>query len=100
MKSRTLAAAGIAAAVMVGAPPLAPSASAQTSGTASYVSYVLPTVLWAATGAMIGAVAWPVIVSGAAASAAPAGIATLGALANTGAAAGALVGGVGYLLTR
>jgi len=85
--------------MMIGASCLASAASAQTTNTASSGSAV-PFILWAATGAVIGAVAWPMIVGGAAATAAPAGIMGIGAFMNTGAAAGAVVGGGGYLLTR
>jgi len=99
MRSRTFAAAIIASAVMIGAPALAPAASAQPSNSTS-ASTVVPLVLWAATGAVIGAVAWPVVMGGAAATAAPAGVMSLGAFLNTGAAAGAVLGGMGYVLTR
>jgi hypothetical protein len=89
----------IAAGMMTGAPCLAPAASAQSVSTASGGSAV-PFILWAATGAVIGAVAWPMLVGGAAVTAVPAGIMSIGTFMNTGAAAGAVVGGGGYLMTR
>ena len=98
-KRRSLPLIIVASAVMLTAPALMHHASAQTSTTASGGS-VVPVVLWAATGAVIGAVAWPMIAGGAVASVAPAGIMSVGSLLNTGAAAGAFVGGAGYLLTR
>jgi hypothetical protein len=63
------------------------------------VGTVLPVVLWAATGAVIGAVVWPVAVGGAAAAATP-GVMTVGSLLNMGALAGTFLGGAGYILTR
>jgi len=99
-RPHALAAIIIASAVMIGAPTLAPSALAQTRSTAPTVSTMVPVILWAATGAVIGAVAWPMVVGGVAAPAASAGIMSLGAFLNTGAAVGAVVGGAGYLLTR
>ena len=98
MKLRPLAAVAVASALMVGAPGLAPPASAQTAPSMS-VGTVLPVVLWAATGAVIGAVVWPVAVGGAAAAATP-GVMTVGSLLNMGALAGTFLGGAGYILTR
>jgi len=99
MRSRTLAAAAIASAVLIGAPVLATPAQAQQTSYTS-ASTVVPVVLWAATGAVIGAVAWPLVVGGAAAGAAPAGVMSLAAFLNTGAAAGAVLGSAGYIMTR
>jgi hypothetical protein len=98
MRSRTLAAAAIASAVLIGAPVLATPAQAQQASYTS-ASTVVPVVLWAATGAVIGAVAWPLVVGGAAAGAAP-GVMSLAAFLNTGAAAGAVLGSAGYIMTR
>lgn len=99
-RSHTLATTIIASALMVSASVVAPSASAQPRNTSSTAGTLLPVILWAATGAVIGAVAWPMIVGGAAAPAASAGIMNLGAFLNTGAVTGAIVGGGGYLLSR
>jgi hypothetical protein len=96
MRSRALAAALTASVMLTGASGITSQASAQTAST---VATVLPVVLWAATGTVIGAVAWPLIVGGGAAAATP-GVMTAGALLNTGAAVGTVLGGVGYLLTR
>lgn len=86
-------------AMMTAAPVLAPTAAAQPVNSTS-PSVLLPTVLWGVTGAVIGAVAWPMIAGGAAASAAPAGLMSVGSFMNTGAAAGAVLGAAGYVLTR
>jgi hypothetical protein len=99
MTSRKLAAIAIASAMMVSAPALMPSAAAQSVSPPS-ASTVVPVVLWAVTGAVIGSVAWPLLAGGTAASAAPAGVMSVDAFLNAGALAGAFVGGVGYLLTR
>jgi hypothetical protein len=97
MRSRAIAITLVAAvALTMGAANISP-ASAQTAST---VGTVLPVVLWAATGTVIGAVAWPMIVGGGAAAAAAPGVMTAGSLLNTGAAVGTVLGGVGYLLTR
>src|SRR5437867_1656740 len=96
MRSRALAAVLLASAALIGTPALSSPASAQTSQT---IGTVVPVVLWAVTGAVIGAVAWPMIVGGGAAAAAP-GVMSAGALLNTGAAIGTVVGGAGYMMTR
>jgi hypothetical protein len=96
MRSRAIAATLIASVVLTGTTGVTSPASAQTAST---VAAVLPVVLWAATGTVIGAVAWPMIVGGGAVAATP-GVMTAGALLNTGAAVGTVLGGVGYLLTR
>jgi hypothetical protein len=103
MRSSALAVTIAASVAFTAAPILTPTASAQSAQSTQSalpsvsVSTVLPVVLWAATGAVIGAVAWPVLVGNAAA---PAGVMTLGAFVNTGAVAGTFLGGAGYLLTR
>jgi prolipoprotein diacylglyceryltransferase len=98
MKSGAFAVAIVASMALTMSPVLAPPAAAQTPSMSS-ASTVVPLVLWAATGAVIGAVVWPVIVGGAAA-AGPAGIVSVSSFFNTGAAAGTFLGGAGYLLTR
>jgi hypothetical protein len=103
--SRKLAALVIAASVMTGAPAFAPAASAQSSNAPPLVSMptvstAVPVILWAATGAVIGAVIWPAVAVGGAAAAAPGGVMSVGAFLNAGAAAGAFLGGAGYILTR
>jgi hypothetical protein len=97
MRSRAFAAVLIASAALIGTPSLSSPAAAQTSPT---IGKAVPVVLWAVTGAVIGAVAWPMIVGGSAAAAAAPGVMSAGSLLNTGAAVGAVVGGAGYLLTR
>lgn len=75
---------------------------APTRSLYSTTTTVLPVVLWTVTGAVIGAVAWQSLAVNMAVTAVgtPAGVMTLGAFANSGAAIGAVVGGVGYLWTR
>ena len=97
MTSRAIAITLVASVALTAGSGVSSPASAQTSST---VATVLPVVLWAATGTVIGAVAWPLIVGGGAAAAATPGVMTAGSLLNTGAAVGTVVGGVGYLLTR
>ena len=97
MRSRAIAITLVASVALTAGSGVASPASAQTAST---VATVLPVVLWAATGTVIGAVAWPLIVGGGAAAAATPGVMTAGSLLNTGAAVGTVVGGVGYLLTR
>jgi len=87
----------VLSAALVGGSGANAPAAAQTGPT---IASVLPVVLWAATGTVIGAVVWPMIVGGGAAAAAAPGVMTAGSLLNTGAAVGTVVGGVGYLLTR
>jgi hypothetical protein len=99
MRTRTIAASLLISAALTGAPVLAPAARAEPVSMTS-ASTIVPVVLWAATGAVIGAVAWPMIAGGAAAAAAPAGVMSVGSLLNMGAFAGAFLGGTGYLLTR
>ncbi len=60
----------------------------------------MPIVLWAVTGAVIGAVVWPMVVGGGAAAAAAPGVMSAGAFLNPGAAVGTVVGGAGYMMTR
>ena len=93
---RTLIVAIAGSGVIMSAPMLATPASAQTTAASS----VLPVILWGMTGAMIGAIAWPIVAGGAAASAVPGGMLSLATYYNTGAAAGAVIGGGGYLLAR
>ena len=95
MTSR-IASALVASALLVAAPNMATPAAAQSS---PVIGKALPVVLWAVTGAVIGAVVWPMVVGGTAAAAAP-GVMSAGALLNTGAAIGTVVGGAGYLATR
>jgi hypothetical protein len=97
MRARGLVATlALSVAVIGGSGGSAP-ASAQTGAT---VATVLPVVLWAATGTVIGAVVWPMVVGGSAAAAAAPGVMTVGSLLNPGAAVGTVLGGVGYLMTR
>src|SRR5271157_3033281 len=97
MQSRSLAAALVVSVALLGAPGFTSPAAAQTAS--STLATALPVVLWAATGAVIGAVAWPMIVGGGAAAAAP-GVMSASSFLNTGAAVGAVLGGAGYLMTR
>jgi hypothetical protein len=97
MRSCAFAAVLIASVALIGTPSLSAPAAAQASRT---ISTVVPVALWAVTGAVIGAVAWPMIVGGGAAAAAAPGVISAGSLLNTGAAIGTVVGGAGYLLTR
>jgi hypothetical protein len=100
MRTRTMAVSMLVAAALIGTPMLAPAAMAQPVSMTS-ASTVVPVVLWAATGAVIGAVAWPLVAGGAAAAAAgPVGVMTVGSLLNMGALSGAFLGSAGYLLTR
>ena len=94
MTSRMLAVAMVATALTA----TAPRAEAQTAS--SSLATAVPVVLWAATGAVIGAVAWPMIVGGGAAAAMAPGVMSAGSFLNTGAAIGTVVGGAGYLMTR
>jgi len=98
MKSRTLAACLVASVALIGAPGLTSPAAAQTAS--STLATAVPVVLWAATGAVIGALAWPMIVGGGAAAAATPGLMSASSFLNTGAAVGAVLGGAGYLMTR
>ena len=97
--SRTLATVALASALMIGAPGMTPPAAAQSAPSMS-VSTVVPVVLWAVTGAVIGAVAWPMVAGGATAAAAAPGVMSVGSFLNMGALAGTFLGGTGYLLTR
>lgn len=97
MKMRGLVATALVSATLVGAPALSSPAAAQASRT---VASAVPVVLWAVTGAVIGAVAWPMIVGGGAAAAATPGVMSASAFLNPGAAVGTVVGGAGYLMTR
>ena len=96
MKLRGIVAACVVSAALIGAPALSTPAAAQTS---PMIGTALPVVLWAVTGAVLGAVAWPMIAGGAAAGAAP-GVMSAGAFLNPGAAVGTVLGGAGYLMTR
>jgi len=97
MKSRAFAAVLVASVALIGAPNLSSPAAAQTSPT---IGTAVPVVLWAVTGAVIGAVAWPMIVGGSAAAAMAPGVMSAGAFLNPGAAVGAVLGGAGYMMTR
>ena len=97
MKMRDLAAVAVISASLVGTPAVSAPASAQAAQT---VATALPVVLWAVTGAVIGAVAWPMIVGGSAAAAAAPGVMSASSFLNAGAAIGTVVGGAGYLMTR
>ena len=97
MKTRVLAVA-LVASVAMAAPGLAPRAEAQT--VSSTLGTAVPVVLWAATGAVLGAVAWPMIAGGGAAAAMAPGVMSASAFLNTGAAIGTVIGGAGYLMTR
>ena len=94
MKPRMFAVALVATALTA----TAPRAEAQT--TSSTFATAVPVVLWAATGAVIGAVVWPMMVGGSAAAAMAPGVMSAGSFMNTGAAIGTVVGGAGYLMTR
>ena len=94
MKSRMLAVALVATALAATAPQAEAQTVSSTLGTA------VPVVLWAATGAVIGAVAWPMMVGGGAAAAMAPGVMSASAFLNTGAAIGTVIGGAGYLMTR
>lgn len=96
MRLCALAATSIVSAGLLAAPNLSSPAAAQ----GATIAAATPVVLWAVTGAVIGAVAWPMIVGGGAAAAAGPGITSAGAFLNTGAAVGTVLGGVGYLMTR
>ncbi len=97
MTSRAFAAVLVASVALIGAPSLSSPAAAQTSPT---IGSAVPVVLWAVTGAVIGAVAWPMIVGGGAAAAATPGVMSASAFLNPGAAVGTVLGGAGYMLTR
>jgi hypothetical protein len=97
MKSRAFAAVLVASVALIGAPNLSSPAAAQTSPT---IGTAVPVVLWAVTGAVIGAVAWPMIVGGGAAAAMAPGVMSARAFLNPGAAVGAVLGGAGYMMTR
>lgn len=104
MKARTLAIAATASLALSAAPALAQSAppikgqvQAPPPSITGTIATYLPVSLWTITGAVIGAVAWPGLAAGTL-SITP--ITTTGALWNTGAAVGAVVGGAGYLYTR
>jgi mannose/fructose/N-acetylgalactosamine-specific phosphotransferase system component IIC len=97
MAIRRLTASFMLAAALVAAPAAVTPAAAQTS---PVIGTAVPVVLWAVTGAVLGAVAWPMIVGGGAAAAAAPGVMSAGAFLNPGAAAGTVLGGVGYLMTR
>ena len=97
MRSRACAAILVASVALIGTPALSSPAAAQTSPT---IGTAVPVVLWAVTGAVLGAVAWPMIVGGSAAAAAAPGVMSAGSLLNTGAAVGTVLGGAGYLMTR
>ncbi|MGC1408041.1 MAG: hypothetical protein WA864_03730 [Acetobacteraceae bacterium] len=90
------AACAVVAAALCATPMLPTPAAAQTSPT---IGTAVPVVLWAVTGAVIGAVAWPMIVGGGAAAMTP-GVMSAGAFLNPGAAVGTVIGGAGYLITR
>ena len=104
IKSRRFVGIAVASALVFGSTAMTPAKAAQGPTPAT----VIPVVLWAVTGAVIGAVAWPYVAGGAAATAAAPGAAaattggltSIGSFLNTGAAAGAVLGGVGYLMTR
>ncbi len=95
MTSRTLALAAAVSLAVAGSPVLSQPAQAQSVSSA--VATVTPIALWAITGAVLGAVAWPVITGG---TAAAAPITSAGAFLNTGAAVGTVIGGIGYMMTR
>lgn len=97
MRPRAFAAVLVASVALIGAPNLSSPAAAQTGST---VAVALPVVLWAVTGAVIGAVAWPMVVGGSAAAAMAPGVMSAGAFLNPGAAVGTVVGGAGYMMTR
>lgn len=94
MRSRALA---IALAASVATATLPVHSSPAQADMGENVGYYLPIFLWAATGTVLGAVLWPVIVGGGAA-ATP--LTSIGTLINPGAAIGTVIGGVGYMMTR
>ncbi|HEY6458330.1 MAG TPA: hypothetical protein VIY90_23880 [Steroidobacteraceae bacterium] len=97
MRLHGFAAAAVVSAALIGTPALSTQSAAQTSPT---IGTVTPVVLWAITGAVIGAVAWPMIVGGGAAAVATPGVMSASAFLNPGAVVGTVVGGAGYLMTR
>jgi hypothetical protein len=94
---RAIAVCAVIAIALAGTPTLSTPAAAQTSPT---IGTAVPVVLWAVTGAVIGAVAWPMIVGGGAAAAMTPGVMSAGAFLNPGAVVGTVIGGTGYLMTR
>lgn len=97
MNMRGLAMVALVSTALVGTPAVSTPASAQT---AQALATTLPVVLWAVTGAVIGAVAWPMVAGGTAAAAAAPGVISAASFLNPGAAVGTVVGGAGYLMTR
>lgn len=108
MRARTLATVALsmtlaAAPVFAGSafaqaqPPIKGQVQPQPASISGAIATVLPVSLWTITGAVIGAVAWPGLAAGAL-TITP--ITSTAALWNTGAAVGAVAGGVGYLATR
>jgi hypothetical protein len=100
MKSHVMAAV-IGSALLVGAPILAPSASAQPAPvTSSSGGYLVPVVIGAAAGATVGAFLWPALVPAGAAAAAPVEWGW-GSYLTTSGGVGAVLGGFfGYAAAR
>ena len=94
MMTRRLAVAAVSLALIAGPVGVRP---AQAQDLSSAIATGLPIALWAITGAVLGAVAWPVIIGG---TAAAAPITSVGAFMNTGALVGTVVGGLGYMISR
>lgn len=78
-------------------PPIKGQVQAPPPSITGTIATYLPVSLWTITGAVIGAVAWPGLAAG---TLTITPITSSGALWNTGAAVGAVVGGAGYLATR
>ena len=97
MKPRNFVVAMATAVTLTCAPMVASPAAAQQTPVSDAVASALPIALWAITGTVLGAVAYPMISSG---TLMMAPINSVGALMNPGAAIGTVVGGVGYWMTR
>ena len=87
MRLHSLAEVALVSAALVGMPALSTRADAQIN------AQITPIILWTAAGAVIGAVAWPVIVGGGTAAA-------TGGFVNLGLPVGAVVGAAAYQLMR
>jgi hypothetical protein len=99
MRTRTLAIAAVASFALSASPAFAElQQKKQTSTLTSIVSVAVPLTLWAVTSSVVAVVGWPIVASGGAVGFTP--ITSVAAFETTTSAVGAVVGGVGYLLTR
>jgi hypothetical protein len=99
MRTRSLAIAAVASLALSASPAFAELQQVQQKSTvSSIVGVAVPATLWAVTGAVIAVVGWPIVASGGAVGFTP--ITSVAAFESTTGAVGAVVGGVGYLLTR